>query len=175
MDADPLRIERGEESTILSTTILKKSREVIGVTCNFGSVSPWTASFTFEYLDPGDGCVIEILHTGERRHPKLFGTVKGIPQGLKNLGALLSQLRTSSKGFPKSRQTIGFIAIAIGILMSLAGTFISFKAADAGALKNKILTYGVVIFGLLYAGLGCMVFWITRRRYPRSLQTEDLE
>jgi len=176
VESDTLRIEMGQDSSILSATVLKRSRDVIGATCSFGSASPSTASIQFDYLDPGDGFVVEVLHTGERRHPKLVGTIKGIPQGPKNLGAVLSQTRTNTRGpFPKSRRTFAIVVIAIGVFFALAGTFIPFKSEEVGALKSTLLPYAMAAVGLLYAALGCTLLWMVRRRYPKSLQTEDLE
>ena len=176
VETDPLRVEMGDDSALLSILITKTSRDVIGVTLIPSLKSPGRAEFSFKYLDPNDGFVIEVLHTGESRHAKVYGTVKGIPQGIKNLGALLSQSRASTNRIvPRSRRTLGTITVLVGSSFVLAGIFFPFTNSNLSSLKSTVVPYAMVVVGLLYAGLGCTLLWIMRRRYPRALQSEDLE
>lgn len=64
---------------ILSLSVRKVTRDVIGIR-PISSPEPDTAHVMFEFLDPGDGAVLEILHDGESESPKYFGTVIGLPK-----------------------------------------------------------------------------------------------
>ena len=47
---------------------------------------------TFDYLDIGDGGVLEVLHTDEKRYPRVLGTIRGVPKGVLNWGIVPYQI-----------------------------------------------------------------------------------
>jgi len=52
----------------------------------------------FDFLDAKDGATVKILHTGNT-NPRFPGTVKGMPEGVRDLGDLQYKLgRGSSRG-----------------------------------------------------------------------------
>lgn len=84
---DPLRFYVGGDGQILSALILKSSRAVNDFSIpKLPSTNLNEIEFTFSFLDKNDGVVVEILHTSTDRKPRIKGTLKGLPQGFRNLG-----------------------------------------------------------------------------------------
>lgn len=84
---DPLRFHVGGDGRNLAAVILKSTRAVN----DFSILKPPDGDvsemeFTFNFLDKNDGVVVEVLHTSADRKPSIKGTLKGLPQGFRNLG-----------------------------------------------------------------------------------------
>ena len=150
-------------SRVLNVRVIKTSRSVIAISSNVKSDT--AVEFGFEFLDPGDGGVIEVLHSGEPQAPICRGTVIGMPKGPQYWGHAWS---TSSRRF-----------IYFAFLVVLLGTI-------SGAIGKALLgDEPVDIFSILHflnpsfvAGLlsGIIVatptyfLWRIRRRPPSSLE-----
>lgn len=174
--SDPLRLDAGDGAEILSTSLVKSSRDVIQLGCHANPNCPHEALLSFEFLDAKDGGVIEILHTGKRRHLKLLGTVRGMPNGPKSLGSFLSR-RPAVKQIPvlKSRRALAGLVVAIGIAIAMVGFINPIQNFTHSAKELSGFRYFLVVVGLLYAGIGVYLLWLVRRRYPRGLHAEELE
>ena len=82
VSADPLRFEADDpEVKILSARIIRVTRDVdqaeLEVTENI-------VLLKFDFFDPKDGVTLEVIHTGIGRRVYCRGTIRGIPQGIKN-------------------------------------------------------------------------------------------
>lgn len=85
--SDALRIEVGDDDSILRLQVLARSGEQIGFQCTPHVNIEKTAFITFDYLAAGDGAVLELMH--ERRVlPKIKGTVRGCSFTAINAGSL---------------------------------------------------------------------------------------
>ncbi len=133
------------------------------------------ALFSFDFLDYKDGAVIEILHTGSvRMLPKLEGTIKGIPQGIKFIKHFarsksgdkknLIKPETQIKIFIWSIFSIGFILTALNIV-----TYYLSYTYPKQIHQNPLFTW----FGLLYMSTSLFLFLITRKRYPKTLYIDE--
>ncbi|WP_347170101.1 hypothetical protein AAHI06_02535 [Pseudomonas salmasensis] len=169
---DPLRFHVGADGRILSVLILKASRAV-----NDFSVRPppegdiHEMDFTFNFLDANDGVVVEILHTSTDRKPSIKGTLKGLPQGFRNLG----QFTRPKPQKNKSGKLSSLLWSMFPIVMAVGGFLVAIYAPLPSFLSSQDSGY------FLYAFLGTFVgmwlnerFW-RRRKYPKSLHTEALE
>ena len=86
VDSDPLLISFEPNNRILSYKVIKRTKKANAFELvNFDN-SPNKLGLKFEYLDPKDGVVIELLHDSEKRYPVFSGTVKGIPNGFVDQG-----------------------------------------------------------------------------------------
>lgn len=174
VDTAPLLLDVGNGAEILSASVVKSSRDVIQLNCRPNDHKHHQILISFEFLDSKDGGVIEVLHTAERRHLKLLGTIKGMPNGPKNLGGLLSsQHPVKSIPFVKSRRSIAGLTIVVGVVLVLVGfNLVNFSNCP------KVFTglqYPLALGGLLYVVMGGYFLWFIRRRYPRALHVEELD
>lgn len=74
-DADPLRLELPATDVVLSARIVTMSRAQIQPVARVGP-SDSVVELTFDFLDPHDGFIVEVLHR-ENATPALLGTIKG--------------------------------------------------------------------------------------------------
>ena len=110
--ADPFRIQlEGPDAEVLSVDVERTTRSVTA----FQAKATGTDNIilTFDFLDPGDGVLVSILHSGGM--PKLLGTVKGLPNGLTDRGEI--QLRN----WPETAfGAVGFLVLAFFAWLILA-------------------------------------------------------
>lgn len=81
VEDDKLRIELNEDKEIISLNLIQKTRTVNKFNAILDKNNNNKAILTFDYLDPNDGIILEILHTDSKWQPKLKGSIKGLPKG----------------------------------------------------------------------------------------------
>jgi len=172
--SDPLAVDAGDDAEILSLTIARASRTSIAFSCNLGPTKN-KANLSFEFLDRSDGGVVEVLHTGEQRHMKLTGTIRGMPAGPKSRGKVLPSKSAKLPPFFRSPRAFGITIVGIGIAFAIFGLLYPFHEQSIDQPGRGGLRYALPLAGLLYAGLGCFMLWLMRRRYPRTLHVDELD
>jgi len=82
VEKDPLRLELPEHGpqAILRATVDASTRDVNDVQIIDSSRSKVVVAF--DYLDPGDGFRMEVLHSGAPWALKAMGTIRGLPTGI---------------------------------------------------------------------------------------------
>ena len=178
---DRLRLEVLDSGQILKHTILCQTRSVNG--WKIDQPAPNLLNLIFDFLDPGDGINIEVVHSQAGNKLGVKGTIKGMPEGLRNYGRILwsNYRRLRSLPFPLSRpRFVFFIAMALGIIMMLYGLFglqlalwfpSMFGSGDV--INHQKIRLVFVIGGLIYAAFPGFLLWSRRRRYPALLDPEQ--
>jgi hypothetical protein len=86
--ADPVTLRVPEGFRILDVSVLKQSKTTNKVEVARDETDKTKATVTFDYLDPRQGAVIEVTHTGERPEVVVLGgTIMGIPKGITPVGS----------------------------------------------------------------------------------------
>jgi hypothetical protein len=88
--SDPFGLIIDPDTQLLKVNIPAATRDVIAFKADIDHAYKNRISVSFDFLDPGDGAVVEILHTGDPGILRVSGTIRGMPQGLKNLGSYLA-------------------------------------------------------------------------------------
>lgn len=180
----PIAIEFDAGNQILSFEIVKQTKEENGVVITQDPTTPNRVEMSLEYLDPGDGVTIELLHDSEKRYPKVLGTIKGLPKGILDLGRVQSNVLPYMNAVPIkwmfSPKFVFSVAIFFGVTMMITGllpddirtamtdrlsNFFQIKA-DNDASDSSI---ALVLGGLFYAAIPGWLLWIRRKRFPRAL------
>jgi hypothetical protein len=86
VDTDPLRVQLAPGDTPLETRILLQSREQSKMVL---ALDDEAVRIAFDFLDEGDGALIEVLHEGAAK-PELTGTVRGATLSARGTGVDLS-------------------------------------------------------------------------------------
>ena len=167
---DPLRAAVNEQCKILSVTVRGVSRQVIQFACSMAANSN-QAVLTFEFLDRYDGATIEILHTDDERSLKIAGTVRGIPRGLKFLGA--ANALQSVRGI----QILACITAVLSFGAAIYQSVVSFAPNEvppwprslAGTDQEYIYRLTQVVPPLCLALGALYLLHRLRRRYPKTL------
>jgi hypothetical protein len=166
VDADPLRLEFSKDAQVLRARIAKATRETNEFEVKINDKSPNEVVCHFDYLDVGDGAVIELLHTDEERYPKVQGTIRGVPKGTLNWG----RFRTS-RG---PRRIMLYTMLIMGVAL-IVGGFLAQHFVKPSASAEPFPDWGWVIIGLVYILFPLFTLWTNRRRFPKSLTIEDIE
>jgi hypothetical protein len=180
VSSDSLRLRVSENCKVVRHEVIRQLRAVNRVELTQRDDSPNELNLTFDFLDPGDGATIEVLHSGETKAVEMLGTIRGARGCLRNHGRALwySNLKGSELPFPlsNSRAVLG-VGIGLGLLMSVAGLF---RPEIAVALPSAFgpedpqsytkIAWPFVIAGLVYASLPGAMMWLRRRRYPSELE-----
>lgn len=177
VEEDPLRCDFTSEARVLEVRLVSTSRTVNKFRATPDPTVASRVLISFDYLDPGDGATLEILHTDSSRYPKVDGTIKGVPSGTLDWGRILPAKRIDIP-FPLNRRRnlvlvpflLGLIIAISGLLPSLSFLHDLFRSTPAGEVR-----WPIVLAGLLYALLPLPFLWLTRRRFPRTLHSQELE
>ena len=175
-EADPLRFSIGNDGEVLSTTILKSTRDVSNINIKPDPAIPNHVQLDFSFLDPGDGAVVEILHTSKESEPNFLGTVRGLPKGIKNVG----KTTTATYRNQKNRKILPlifstWIIFLMGIASITIGIFGSSEAIDVFLYLGLKGNNMAIFMGVVYAFSGGFLIYISRRKYPKSLQLDYKE
>jgi hypothetical protein len=176
---DRLRLELGAKAKVLSAELVKVSREVIKFSAVASPEREDLVLLGFEFLDPGDGAVVRVLHTGIKLHAAVRGTIKGMPSGCINAGTMEPAERV---GTTRSRNTRIFrtfmLILTCGMGTMVIASGLSPRAWDIvnwplSRPKEGSVTWLAVVMGMVYILLPSALLYTLRRRYPKSLMIED--
>lgn len=184
VESDPLRLEVGDGAQIIDARIVQATRPVIEFQLA-ASEDPRVRLCVFNFLDQGDGVVVDLLHTGVGRIT-VKGTVKGMPKGLLDLGnippitgwrrrrRLEPTLRwvLANVMSPRTLLPVTAIVALISVAVWLFPVVVSFVPALAKPSAPPMIAgnpdWPALVIGVPYAGLAIFV-WKLRRRHPRAL------
>ncbi|MFF0248231.1 hypothetical protein ACWEU6_11680 [Streptosporangium sandarakinum] len=121
VELDPLRIDLNDSEKILQARILTYSRKQISVDLKSDPSSDSTISIVFDFMDAGDGAILEVFHGGTTR-PKLAGTIRGAK--IKSFGEVslsaksIDLIRTKSaiRRYAKRRGRFSLIVLSFFLL-----------------------------------------------------------
>ena len=172
---DPLRLEFSGDGEVLSANIVAFTRRSNKFMAKINLNSTNEVICTFDYLDAGDGAVIELLHTDEKRYPKVQGTIRGVPKGILDWGRVIPSRTQKDVPFPFPNQKImNIIVLTSGILLIAIGVLGPILPAPF-TLKPGGARWTFLAMGLLYFFTASFLLWVRRRRFPKSLTIEDIE
>lgn len=174
VDDDRLRIAFDEGARILKASVTDMTRQANKFRIDKSTTSPHEALCSFDYLDSGDGVVVELLHTSAHRYPKVEGTVRGIPRGVTDYGSLFRAL-------PPLPILPGFrfavmnprVFLRVMLIFGLALTILGLATLPSTA--DRAASWALFATGAMYALLGGFMLWLRRRRFPRALSVESIQ
>lgn len=125
LESDPLRIELQDGDEVLQARVLSMSRKQLEVTAPIDEGDLSKISICFNFLDVGDGAIIEVIHRGPSK-PTVLGTLQGAD--IRNIGPFWN-LRVLEpdrlRRFAVRRRRIGvaimaFLGVFAAIFLTLA-------------------------------------------------------
>lgn len=176
---DPLRFElRNSNASILKVNVLKHSREVNACSVTRRKDNQRIADINFDFLDPGDGIAIEIIHSGSSEDLEIRGTLIGMPNGIKDYGKLnVKQQFVKKLPYPYIR-----IASKLGLSVN---SFIAIYTLIAGLVliflgiyfitNDEKVTYLFIFGGAVYILVSFVFLWLSRKEPPKSLDISTLD
>ncbi len=180
VQSDPLRLELKSDGKVLRVSILRVSRPVNGAWLKPREVVANIVDIGFDYLDPNDGLVIELLHSGPRSDLNLHGTLRGLPSGATDWGRAAwyfdRRLRQLPFPFNTSIILVIWISFLFGLLSVVAAIMIPSifqlypSLAEIKASDPMSIRWPILFTGIIYILLSGLFLWLKRRRYPTSLE-----
>ena len=167
---DPLQLRYDGE--ILNVRIRKVTRDVPRFTARASEESEQMVRWGFDFLEPSDGFVFEVLHTGSVKAPECTGTVIGLPKGI--------QYRTRwGKTIPRGR--IWILLGIPGILVFVAMLLVPLAMALQGILgifgmsdQFEHPLRGALIFGFLSL-FPIVMLWALREEWASLSSPPSLD
>lgn len=173
VSSDPLRLFF-DNSEVLSCNTAFYSREINKCAVFKDEGSNDTIIFKFDFLDPQDGVVIDILHTGkETCLPKFHGNIKGMKDKIRDRGrAPFPIIEFMTR---KSKVIIYLIWIASFIVTSLLiiGTLFLVEFLSEDGYSYKIAT-GLGLSSGIFLSVNRINF-LKRRKAPRTINKYSFE
>jgi hypothetical protein len=185
---DPLRCEFEPGDEILKAQVGACTRAVNKVALREPADKPHSVLVDFDYLDPGDGARIDILHTSKLRYPQLLGSVRGVPKGVKFLLAspappfhwslhLVAAKRRLLYGMLSITMFLGLVSIILGCLPDpwLDGIKHTMKLGTERPPSNPIsaFRFALIAVGCAYTLIPLLAMWLRRKKYPGALDPEN--
>jgi hypothetical protein len=166
VSSDPLRIVTSKGSSILEVTIRHCTRQVNGVSCVLREGTTNDVECRFDYLDPGDGALIQLIHTGSD-DVTVLGTLRGVPKGV-----LISSVPKKKPEKPEIRGQVTPLAARLIALVVFCFSIVIFIVAATGDVKPPSDLPFVVLFGIAVFVLAIGLFFGSRVLPPSQLSTQ---
>lgn len=131
---EPLKAVYEQEARVLQSTVIGVTRPAIDAKVQ-ASDADNEALMKFDYLDPGDGFVVEIIQSARLGQLKITGTLRGMPKGL------TAHLTPIDRVWSKRRLTI----IAFWIIFSWAIGILWIINIESW---SKLTLFSVIVFGI---------------------------
>jgi hypothetical protein len=159
---DPLRIVTSNGSQILEVRVLSRTREVNDFTCATRVRAAGNeAECTFDYLDNGDGALLELIHTGDGT-VQVTGTLREVPKGV--LAIKVPKSTQLKQQAPATR--VGAGAFETVLLLAGVGLLAALPTVPPDEFPK------VLLIGPFLMLIGMIVLWSVRRIPPGQLSTQ---
>jgi hypothetical protein len=177
VESDKIRLQVSEGERILRADVVKTSRTVNDFRLEFSSDAPSSAVIIFDFLDPGDGALVDVVHTDARGSINITGTLRGLPKGLTDLGELVLVPKDPKK-LRARRIKVTALFLAIGAFLMIGGLFGHTIDKTLGTdLSVEALRHwmGAVItlMGAFILSIPFIAMYMFRIRYPIVLAKVD--
>jgi len=177
--ADPLRITIANGAKLIDAQIIAFNNHPNQCECTL-TEDGVCAYLTFDYLDYGNGVVIQVFHTGtSSKNINIEGTIKGA-KGLKrkSVASVSTGLPTpfsfDRKFKPSTRRRIYILTnFTIAVVTFIAGSFFVFIYPWETITGREIGSFIGLVYILFSFYPLLRLFWAWQNASPRGLETFD--
>ena len=186
---DPIRISLPEGSTILSYSTIGETNIGNRVSTDIRVNYENELVVAYEYFNPNDGLIIQVLHDAKQRDPIVSGSAKGLSEGPRGLGSIVlndfenPRRRRRRRILRRLMLLIGLLMVSWGVLLAVSSVVGNQTWLPTNTIwlfseeKDVYLAILIIVAGLLYMAIPSYEYWTNRRRYPKPLgkllQTQD--
>lgn len=163
---DPLRIELPDDPL---WSHLTATRSVTGVALSESAVDgARRLGLDFDFLDPGDGARVDLMHTGRPEDPTLRGTVKGVGS-VERVRAVDDRVLVPR--IPWAPRASLVLAVGLLQVVTGAGVLLGLISLEREAFDPRSVAWMLVFLGVIWlaAGGGAYAAPRLRRRAPAAL------
>lgn len=168
-ESNPLTLKF--DGSVFNQRISCSTDESIQAVSSIVQDSKHSVSYDFEFLNPKDGFVMEILHAGDSKHPNCLGTIMNSSKRPQYWGHAWG---ASSKIDHRFNRFLVWLMLVLGLVMSIEGFFEEPLGKMLPPFEEpRGLGWIVGIFGICVAVLAGLGLWVTRLRIPSSLLKKE--
>lgn len=170
VEADPLRIEAGGDCDILDAYIIQENNKANKFKVELANSK--LVKILFDYLDKGEGGVIQLIHTGKGSSEiELKGLVKGAGKPKSSYGSnLLTKISAKLSAPPKQKKERPTQQRrAAGIFCLIYSIFMIYVVVTEEEIVNRIVEIILVLI-LFYVS-----YYMFKRRIPKGLEIVEEE
>jgi hypothetical protein len=175
---DPLRVEVGGDGKIIAANVVKATSEDSRFHVDLPAQGARAVRIGFSDLGPGEGAVLEILHTASQPFGVVCGGGKNMPAGAENRGRVRQAFNPLPNQIPagfKAIATTAFIlTFGIGAVFVLLSAFSSQLAQIFGPHIAPVMGVIEGASDVIYAALALILIAQIRRRFPEELAVPQL-
>jgi len=183
VEDDSLRCVFQENDEILKAHIGAVTRDVNKWSVQIPKQAKHTARLSFDFLDPGDGVRLDLLHTSCDRYPSVLGTLRGIPKGVKDLTSVARRsIAFSAEELMKKKNSLYGVALGLGLGLLIIGLLPApwilgiahFLKGDAPTTL-RLMRFIFLIAGGIYTLMPIVSILEARKKYPVVLDKDFSE
>lgn len=173
---DKLKIKfKATEGKVLSAKIIKSTREVNEFKINQQTNENDSVYLGFDFLDQNDGVIIEVLHTFSKNNFEIYGTIIGIPEGIKNYGSNSSIRSTYKKNIIEKFLMSNYSLLSFAIL-GLLFIYLAFNPEIFPNLLTIPNKFFIKIYTIVQGTMLIIVPFVIQNsydkdRFPQSLNS----
>lgn len=167
--ADPIVLHfEGPETEILKVSPAKSTRSVLKAEA---VQDENTIALAFDFLDRGDGLIVETFYVGTRTNVRISGTIKG-RQDIRQRATTLLSNDFPTLGLMPSRSTrnmlvTSMLVLIVGIILTVRGIY---HVHHHWMLAMLPLASGIVFLAAAICGLLSSGFFYNNERIPAGLR-----
>lgn len=169
--SDPIRLTFPEGTRVLDVEIAKRTREANKCAIQHHPPGSRDVVICYDYLDPGDGLALNLLHDGATPLPETLGTATGLGDGPDSLGVI--HLESSVGKRAKRIRMKQFAVLAMVLIVILVYGALAYGTVFPTSIEFWRIaapTLSMIAGGFLGHFTGSRKGG--RRKYPRSLDVD---
>ena len=175
VNSRPLSIIGSEPVSILDAQIIKANEETNAF--SIADIKKQRVAFDFDYVDQGDGFVVQILHTGQAIDLDLDCKIKGGKE-TRDI-SFIERKRKESKGEGTITFFLAVLPPALGLICFSAAILLGMQISHNDAISKVVgvqLTLLLIIGGVaLGAAIGVLIQKAINRKFHRTIPQSLLE
>ena len=175
VNSRPLSIIGSEPVSILDAQIIKANEETNAF--SIADIKKQRVAFDFDYVDQGDGFVVQILHTGQAIDLDLDCKIKGGKE-TRDI-SFIKRKRKESNGEGTITFFLAVLPPALGLICFSAAILLGMQISHNDAISQGVgvpLTLLLIIGGVaLGAAIGVLIQKAINRKFHRTIPQSLLE
>jgi hypothetical protein len=180
---NPIRFEycncdKNGSGRVLSATLLRESRKTNNFSLKVDEDMSNIVNLNFSHLEPGEGAVIELLHSTKNDFPEIKGEIKGVPRGIIDSKLIYDELWPEIPDhLKKPFNIIAFTIVAVlsfFLTLAVIDVYQMFPGHPLEFLtpSGKLLNAVMILSFAIVLGLFTMVYLKSKKNYPKNLSVD---
>ena len=175
--SDPIRLSVGEGGRCLEVEVERTSDASNGCTAEKRAEHPHEVVLGYDYLNPGEGMRVMVLHDGVDAEPQVLGRAKGLAGGPESRGVVESGATVARMRTVDWRWLVMRWAVSVVLLLAVAVAVFGSLSALAPVLPEYLVGPRTILAVTVVVSAG-VTFWFVPaidrggvpRRFPKALE-----